>query len=195
MSRYSCVVRWVCIAAQALAALLVLVDLVLIGLAVLMRYVLSSPISWGDEIVALSLTAIVMLAAPEVLRRNGHIAVDVVTANLPRRFTPWVNVWSCVAVLSMAGIGFDRTRIRVVADPALRFNTHTIDVKGRTGRFSIRLENVPAPELTLPRLRLCSALRPPRGPAAVRVQALLRAATVPRRSRGQPSDMWRAGPI
>lgn len=104
LSRYSCVVRWVCVAAQALAALLVLIDLVLIGFAVLMRYVLSSPISWGDEIVALSLTAIVMLAAPEVLRRNGHIAVDVVTANLPRRFTPWVNVWSCVAVLSMAGL-------------------------------------------------------------------------------------------
>ena len=50
------------------------------------------------------------------------------------------------AVLSMAGIGFDRTRLKVVADPALRFNTHTINVKGRTGQFSIRLENVPAPD-------------------------------------------------
>jgi aspartate dehydrogenase len=46
----------------------------------------------------------------------------------------------------MAGIGFDRTRLKVVADPALRFNTHTINVKGRTGQFSIRLENVPAPD-------------------------------------------------
>ena len=50
------------------------------------------------------------------------------------------------AVLSMAGIGFDRTRLKVVADPALRHNTHTIDVKGRTGNFSIKLENVPAPD-------------------------------------------------
>ena len=50
------------------------------------------------------------------------------------------------AVLSMAGIGFDRTRLKVVADPALRHNTHTIDVKGRTGKFSIKLENVPAPD-------------------------------------------------
>ena len=50
------------------------------------------------------------------------------------------------AVLSMAGIGFDRTRLKVVADPALKYNTHTIDVKGRTGNFSIRLENIPAPE-------------------------------------------------
>ena len=50
------------------------------------------------------------------------------------------------AVLSMAGIGFDRTRLKVVADPALKHNTHTIDVKGRTGNFSITLENVPAPD-------------------------------------------------
>src|SRR5262245_17720060 len=50
------------------------------------------------------------------------------------------------AVLSMAGIGFDRTRLKVIADPALKFNTHTIEVHGRTGHFSIKLENVPAPE-------------------------------------------------
>src|SRR6185295_14767908 len=30
------------------------------------------------------------------------------------------------AVLSLAGIGFERTRLEVVADPGLRFNTHTI---------------------------------------------------------------------
>ena len=50
------------------------------------------------------------------------------------------------AVLSMAGIGFDRTRLKVVADPALRHNTHYIDIKGRTGNISIKLENVPAPD-------------------------------------------------
>ena len=50
------------------------------------------------------------------------------------------------AVLSMAGIGFDRTRLRVVADPALRRNTHTIQVNGASGRFSVVLENVPDPE-------------------------------------------------
>ncbi|HET7197407.1 MAG TPA: aspartate dehydrogenase [Burkholderiales bacterium] len=50
------------------------------------------------------------------------------------------------AVLSLAGIGMDRTRLRVVADPALELNTHTIRVAGRTGRFTIVLENVPTPE-------------------------------------------------
>ena len=50
------------------------------------------------------------------------------------------------AVLSLAGIGFDRTRLKVVADPALRFNTHFITIKGRTGTIDLRFESVPSPD-------------------------------------------------
>jgi len=50
------------------------------------------------------------------------------------------------AVLSLAGIGWDRTRLKVVADPALTLNTHTIRVKGRAGNITVALENVPAPD-------------------------------------------------
>lgn len=50
------------------------------------------------------------------------------------------------AVLSLAGIGFDRTRLKVVVDPALVYNTHFITIKGKTGNISIKLENVPAPD-------------------------------------------------
>jgi len=50
------------------------------------------------------------------------------------------------AVLSLAGIGFDRTRLKVVADPSLTRNTHTIRVEGKSGVIRIVLENVPAPE-------------------------------------------------
>ena len=37
-------------------------------------------------------------------------------------------------------------RAQVVADPALRLNTHTIQVSGASGRFTVVLENVPAPD-------------------------------------------------
>ncbi len=50
------------------------------------------------------------------------------------------------AVLSLAGIGFDRTRLKVVADPTITRNTHQISVRGKTGAITIKLENVPAPE-------------------------------------------------
>jgi aspartate dehydrogenase len=50
------------------------------------------------------------------------------------------------AVLALGGIGLDRTILKVVADPALKLNTHTIRVTGRCGTFTVILENVPAPE-------------------------------------------------
>jgi aspartate dehydrogenase len=50
------------------------------------------------------------------------------------------------AVLSLAGIGFDRTRLEVVADPAITRNTHTIRVSGKSGSFTVVMENVPAPQ-------------------------------------------------
>ena len=50
------------------------------------------------------------------------------------------------AVLSLAGVGFDRTRLKVVADPALKFNTHFVTIKGRTGTINLRFESVPSPE-------------------------------------------------
>ena len=50
------------------------------------------------------------------------------------------------AVLSMAGIGFDRTRLKVVADPALKFNTHFIVMRGKTGRVDLKFESVAMPE-------------------------------------------------
>jgi aspartate dehydrogenase len=64
------------------------------------------------------------------------------------------------AVLSLAGIGWDRTRLKVVADPALTFNTHTIHVSGRAGRFSVLLENLPTPDNPKTSwLACCSALQ------------------------------------
>jgi aspartate dehydrogenase len=50
------------------------------------------------------------------------------------------------AVLALAGAGFDRTRLKVVADPALRFNTHSIRIRGRTGTIDLRFESVPSPD-------------------------------------------------
>jgi aspartate dehydrogenase len=50
------------------------------------------------------------------------------------------------AVLSMAGIGFDRTKLKVVAHPGLTRNTHLIEIDGVSGSITVKLENVPAPE-------------------------------------------------
>jgi aspartate dehydrogenase len=49
-----------------------------------------------------------------------------------------------VAVItSLAGIGLDRTRVTLVADPAARLNTHEIIAEGDFGRMHLRFENGP----------------------------------------------------
>ena len=58
-----------------------------------------------------------------------------------RLFPANVNV---SAALSMAGLGPQRTRIRIYADPTVDKNTHDIIVQGEFGRLSIRIENTPS---------------------------------------------------
>lgn len=49
-----------------------------------------------------------------------------------------------VAVItSLAGIGLDRTRVSLIADPAARLNMHEIIAEGDFGRMHLRFENGP----------------------------------------------------
>jgi aspartate dehydrogenase len=58
-----------------------------------------------------------------------------------RAFPANVNV---VAAVSLAGLGPDRTRIRIVADPGIERNRHSVTAEGGFGRLRIELENVPS---------------------------------------------------
>ena len=49
------------------------------------------------------------------------------------------------ASLAFAGIGLEKTRVRVVVDPALKRNVHQIVVEGDFGRLETRTENLPSP--------------------------------------------------
>lgn len=46
--------------------------------------------------------------------------------------------------LSLAGVGPDRTRLEIWADPALTRNTHRIEVELDSARFSMSIENIPS---------------------------------------------------
>jgi aspartate dehydrogenase len=48
------------------------------------------------------------------------------------------------ATLSLAGIGFDRTKLRIVSDPAAKANQHTIKAKGSFGEFFIQVKAAPS---------------------------------------------------
>jgi aspartate dehydrogenase len=46
--------------------------------------------------------------------------------------------------LSLAGIGPDRTRLEIWADPALTRNMHRVEVESDSARFSMSIENIPS---------------------------------------------------
>ena len=59
-----------------------------------------------------------------------------------RAFPANVNV---AAVLSLAGIGVDKTRVKIVADPQATTNQHEIAATGSFGEIKITVNNVPSP--------------------------------------------------
>ena len=50
------------------------------------------------------------------------------------------------AVVALAGLGFDATRVRLVADPGAARNIHVLEVKSHCVAFTIQLEGVPSPD-------------------------------------------------
>ncbi|HRD76302.1 MAG TPA: aspartate dehydrogenase [Hyphomicrobiaceae bacterium] len=76
-----------------------------------------------------------LTAAKKVFEGNAREAIKGFPAN--------VNV---AVALSLAGIGPERTRVEVWADPAVTRNTHTIRVKSDSSDLTMTIENIPSAE-------------------------------------------------
>jgi len=59
-----------------------------------------------------------------------------------RLFPKNINVAACV---SLAGIGFDKTKVEIVADPVVTRISHKILAHGKFGRLRAEIENMPNP--------------------------------------------------
>lgn len=75
------------------------------------------------------------------------------------------------AALALAGIGPDRTRLEIWADPGVTRNTHTIEVEAEEASFTMTIANVPSAENPrtgrLTALSVAAALRRLTAPFAV----------------------------
>ncbi|MCH4826317.1 aspartate dehydrogenase [Planococcus halocryophilus] len=69
------------------------------------------------------------------------------------KFPKNVNV---ALVLAIAGIGVEQTNVRVIVDPAVTQNSHTIEAEGDFGRMELKVENNPMP--SNPKTSLLAAL-------------------------------------
>ncbi|MGQ9588461.1 MAG: aspartate dehydrogenase [Thermoplasmata archaeon] len=59
-----------------------------------------------------------------------------------KHFPQNINV---AATISLAGIGFEKTRIRIVCDPQVQTNEHHLKAKGKFGELDVVTRNVPSP--------------------------------------------------
>jgi aspartate dehydrogenase len=62
------------------------------------------------------------------------------------------------AALSLAGIGPDRTRLEIWADPGVDRNCHTIEIDSDSARFTLSIENVPSENPKTGRITALSVL-------------------------------------
>jgi aspartate dehydrogenase len=63
------------------------------------------------------------------------------------------------AALSLAGIGFDRTYVRVYADPTVTRNTHEVRARGWFGELQLTIMNVPTENPKTGRITALSVLK------------------------------------
>lgn len=63
------------------------------------------------------------------------------------------------AAVSLAGIGPERTKIRILAVPELKRNCHDIEVEGEFGRLHVHIENVPSENPKTGKLTALSIIR------------------------------------
>lgn len=118
-----------------------------------------------DHIDELTLTSIKPLNALQGVRSAMDPDLDPDSVTTPvciydgpadeavRRFPLNINV---AAALSLAGIGFKKTRVRIVADPRGTRNIHRIEGRGTFGTLKLEFENNPSP--TNPRTSYLAAL-------------------------------------
>ena len=50
------------------------------------------------------------------------------------------------ATVSLLGVGFDKTKVTIVVDPAIHSNSHELRIKGEFGQMVCHTFNVPSPD-------------------------------------------------
>jgi aspartate dehydrogenase len=88
------------------------------------------------------------------LTRSGLIfegTADEAIAGFPQN----INV---SATLALAGVGFEKTIVRIAVDPSYTHNVHVVEVEGEFGTFTARFENVPTENKRTSKLAAYSAV-------------------------------------
>ena len=83
-----------------------------------------------------------LLGVDEREIRHPRVLFDGSAAEAARRFPTTMNI---VAAVALAGVGFEKTSCRVIADPALSGAEVVVDARGSFGRFTFSMQSKPSP--------------------------------------------------
>jgi aspartate dehydrogenase len=103
-----------------------------------------------DEVTLISTKPVGALKDNEFLKRKGidlsnlERAETVFEGNAREAALNFPKTSNVAATLSLAGIGFDKTKVRIVADPETDKNTHEIRAKGEFGELKAVAGNFPS---------------------------------------------------
>lgn len=75
--------------------------------------------------------------------KGEKILFDGNATDAVKAFPENINV---AALLSLVGIGADKTRVRIITSPLYKRNSHQIEVEGDFGKITTKTENVPSPD-------------------------------------------------
>jgi TRAP-type C4-dicarboxylate transport system permease small subunit len=89
---------------RAMLGVLLLVSMVLICANSFGRYVLAAPIIWAEELLGFALVWLVYLGAVQVTDDDGHLRMDLLVQNVPRKVRRLLEVFGYLVFLAVSGL-------------------------------------------------------------------------------------------
>jgi tripartite ATP-independent transporter DctM subunit len=91
--------RAVRITSEVAAALIVLLEILVLLAGVVARYVFNAPLTWSDELASVLFLWLAMLGAVIALRRGEHMRLTTLVNRLPNTVRPWVELAARLVVI------------------------------------------------------------------------------------------------
>ncbi|WP_174727720.1 aspartate dehydrogenase [Mesobacillus harenae] len=81
-------------------------------------------------------------ALPGAPLDKEHVLFEGTATEAIKLFPKNINV---SIILSLAGLGPDKTSVKIISDPTVKTNSHLIEAKGSFGKLTLKVENAPMP--------------------------------------------------
>jgi C4-dicarboxylate transporter, DctQ subunit len=78
-----------------LAGILLVAAVLIVSAEIVMRYFFNKPQVWSVEVCEYILFALAFLGAPWLLKRGGHVSVDVISERLSRKTQNYLGLFAC----------------------------------------------------------------------------------------------------